>query len=265
MKTLLEKTIQLKNKNFTFDPEVKTNALFSLASEKSLAYLRGLKLLIRLRKTKHIFLGSKVKFFNLSNIKYGNWVSIEDYVQIKSLGKRPITLGSNVRIGSHSKLVTSTSYNNIGSHITIGNNVGIGEFSYLGGGGGLDIGENTIVGQYFSCHPENHLYDEITSLIRKQGVSRKGITIGKNCWIGAKVTILDGVTVGNNCVIAAGSVVTKSIADNLVVGGVPAKVLKKRKQKVKHEVKTIHLKDYYSNYGGGKKYSTNEFLVCNAD
>lgn len=268
MKTLLEKTIQLRNKKFTFDPEVKTGALFSLASEKSLAYLRGLKLWFRLRKNKHLFLGSKVKFFNLSNIEFGKWVNIEDNVYLKSLGKLPITIGDNVRIGANSRLVTSTSFNKIGSHISIGNNVGIGEFSYLGGAGGLEIGENTIIGQYFSCHPENHSFRSCDLLIRHQGVTRKGITIGKNCWIGAKVTILDGVTIGDNCVVAAGAVVKESIQANSVVAGVPAKFIKKRQVpgEAKKEVKTIHLNSYYKkNKKEDKSFLMNDYLVCNAD
>jgi acetyltransferase-like isoleucine patch superfamily enzyme len=122
--------------------------------------------------------------------------------------------------------VISTSFNNLGSHIYIGENVGIGEFAYLGGGGGLEIGNDCIVGQYFSCHPENHNYEDPKQLIREQGVSRKGIIIGSNCWIGAKVTILDGVIIGSNCVIAAGAVVTKSMPSNSVIGGVPARVIK---------------------------------------
>jgi len=47
--------------------------------------------------------------------------------------------------------------------------------------------------------------------------------IGENCWVGSKVTVLGGVTIGNNCVIAA--VVTGSILDNILIGGVPAVTL----------------------------------------
>ena len=52
------------------------------------------------------------------------------------------------------------------------------------------------------------------------------ITIGSDVWIGGNCTILPGVTIGNNVVVAAGAVVTKDVADNCIVGGVPAQILR---------------------------------------
>ena len=127
-----------------------------------------------------------------------------------------------------SKIVVSTSLNNLGDKIKIGDNVGIGEYAYLGGAGGLEIGDECIVGEYLSCHPENHIHSNLFVSIRYQGVTRKGIKIGKNCWIGSKVTILDGVVLGNGCILAAGAVITKSFPDNCILGGVPAKLIKMR-------------------------------------
>lgn len=89
--------------------------------------------------------------------------------------------------------------------IRIGKNVGIGEFSHIGGAGGVSIGDDTIIGSYFSVHPEEHIYADPQRLIREQGVTHKGIEIGSGCWIGAKVTILDGAKIGNGCVVAAGA------------------------------------------------------------
>jgi len=227
MKRLIEKIIQTRNPTFAFDESVTFFLLLCLLRDKGFNFLRGLKLLFYGKMPSKMLLGRKVRFFYIRNMSFGNWVKLEDYVYLSALGKGKISLGNNVGIGAFSRLIISTSFNNIGSYIKIGNNVGIGEYAYLGGGGGLEIGDDCIIGQYLSCHPENHHFEDPTLLIREQGVSRKGIKIGKNCWIGAKVTVLDGVSIGDNCVIAAGAVVTKNMPSDAVIGGVPAKVIKK--------------------------------------
>ena len=53
------------------------------------------------------------------------------------------------------------------------------------------------------------------------------IHIGRNVWIGANATVLAGVTIGDGAVVAAGAVVTKDVEPNSVVGGVPAKLIKR--------------------------------------
>ena len=223
---LTEKVIQWRNPSFHFDPHLRFGVILELCLVKLFSWMRSWKLLFRLRIPNRLFLGRNVSFFGLSNIRFGQWVQLHDNVYISGLGKGKIELGNNVTIGAYSRIITSSSFNNIGEHIKIGDNVGIGEFAFLGGGGGLEIGDDCIVGQYLSCHPENHNFYDNTQLIRHQGVTRQGIKIGKNCWIGAKVTVLDGVTIGDNCVLAAGAVVTKDMPANSVIGGVPAKVIK---------------------------------------
>lgn len=175
-----------------------------------------------------MMLGRSVTFFNPSKIFWGKFLRLGNHVAVSALSKNGVHFGNNVSIGAYSRVIVSTSLNNPGDKIVIGDNVGIGEFAYLGGGGGLTIGDECIVGQYFSCHPENHNCDDLAVSIRHQGVTRKGIRIGNNCWIGSKVTVLDGVEIGRGCVIAAGSVVTKSFPENSIIGGVPAKLLKSR-------------------------------------
>ena len=229
MKKAIEYIVRLRNPYFKLDENVGSLLLVELALSKGSTWLKGWAARLGGVQGKHLMLGKSVRFFNARKIKLGKWVKLEDHCSLSALGKGELRIGDNSGIGAFSRIIVSTSFNHIGSHIHIGRNVGIGEFAYLGGGGGLEIGDDCIIGQYFSCHPENHHYDSTVLPIRLQGVSRKGIKIGRDCWIGAKVTVLDGVEIGDHCVIAAGAVVTKSMPAYSVIGGVPAKVIKERK------------------------------------
>jgi acetyltransferase-like isoleucine patch superfamily enzyme len=217
-----------KNPAFQLDPLLKEGTLRRFAWNQARAWIRGKFLILRGFSSRLLFLGRGVQLRNLNNLQLGRMVRIHDQVTIDALGRGKMKIGDQVSIGRFSHLFTSFGLNDLGKGITIGNNVGIGDMAHLGGAGGLEIGDDCIIGPYFSCHPENHNFDRLDQPIRLQGVSRKGIQIGSNCWIGAKVTVLDGVTIGNNCVIAAGAVVTRSFPENSVIGGVPAKILKTR-------------------------------------
>jgi acetyltransferase-like isoleucine patch superfamily enzyme len=228
MKTLIEKIIQFRNPVFRFDPGLNTFALIQFSLMQCKALVRGLKLLLLFRKPKMAMLGAGTSFINLPRMKWGNLLKLGDQVCLSALGKEGITLGNSVSIGAYSRVIVSTTLNNLGEYIRIGNHVGIGEFAYLGGAGGLEIGDHCIAGQYLSCHPENHEHEDLETPIRLQSVTRKGIKVGKNCWLGSKVTILDGVTLGDGCIVAAGSVVNRSFPANSIIGGVPAKLIKSR-------------------------------------
>lgn len=228
MKVLLEKIIRLRNPNFKLNKDISPLTLLSFFWTIFWNLMRGCKLFFYGKNPRFAILGSHVKFFNASKIQFGKYLKLGDNVYVSALGKQGVSFGDNVGIGAFSRVVVSTTFDNPGEFIKLGNNVGIGEFAYLGGAGGLKIGDDCIVGQYFSCHPENHITENIDEAIRHQGVTRKGINIGRNCWIGSKVTILDGVTIGEGCIIAAGAVVTQSFPENSVIAGVPAKLIKSR-------------------------------------
>lgn len=92
----------------------------------------------------------------------------------------------------------------------------------------VTIGDNVFIGPnvsiYTACHP-------IEAAPRNTGVEwAEPVTIGNNVWIGGSVTILPGVTIGDNAVIGAGSTVTRDVMPNTVVGGNPAKLIKKIEQ-----------------------------------
>jgi len=228
LKRIIQNIAQRKNPKFKLDESVSNAILFQFALDRSFALIRGMRALFFGNSLSMLMLGARVSIKGWKYFSFGKGVQIANDVMINAYGKEGLTMGNYCWIGSHSCLKVSFSFHEAGAYIRIGNNVGIGEFAHLGGAGGLEIGDDCIIGPYFSCHPENHQFFDQKELIRLQGVVRKGITIGKNCWIGAKVTILDGVSIGDNCIIAAGAVVNRDMPSNAVIGGLPAKVIRTR-------------------------------------
>lgn len=167
----------------------------------------------------------------------GRKVSISQGVEL--LGASAMEIGNNVKILRDTRL----EIRDINSFIHLGNRVcldrgvdirtagsdcwiEIGDNSYLGpyvcmaGPGNIKIGKNCLIASHSSLYANNH---------RDYGLSRKGIEIEDNCWIGSGVRILDGVTIGRGSVIGAGAVVTKNIPPSSIAVGVPAKAIERSK------------------------------------
>jgi len=231
MKSFIEKIIQLRNPSFKFSSEINTRILIRVVWDKSTGILRGLKTLTGFKIANCLVLERGTSLKNINHLQLGKWVQIGEFTTIDAFGRNGVTIGDNSSIGSFSRLVVTSNYSNIGSHINIGDNVGIGAFANIGGSGGITIGKNTIIAQYFSAHPENHIFESTSKPIRSQGTSRKPIVIGEDCWIGAKVTIVAGISIGRGAIIGAGSVVTKDIPDFSIAVGNPARTIKSRSQK----------------------------------
>lgn len=113
-------------------------------------------------------------------------------------------------------------YINYGEHLNIGKNVFINFDCTFLTLGGITIEDDVLIGPKVSLITENH---PLTPQHRK-GLIGKSIHIKKNAWIGASATILPGVTIGENAVVAAGAVVSKDVPDNVLAGGIPAKIIK---------------------------------------
>lgn len=226
MKNLLESILRRRNPAFKVDPKLSGHAVWAALRGNWTQQLRGWRVLTYGMKPKGLALGRHVEFFNPRDIVLGDHVVIGSYSYIHALGKGSLVFGDQSGCGAFCRIVTSVQFNEVTGHIRLGRNVWIGDGSNLGGAGGLDIGDDTFTGQYVTFHPENHRFDDPTRLMRLQGVTRKGIKVGRNCWIGAKVTVCDGVTIGDHCVIAAGAVVTRDIPSNHLAGGVPARIIR---------------------------------------
>lgn len=221
LKRLLKKILEKFGKNYTPDKSIPDKLIISIFSRRFKMLLRGIFLL-----RKKIFLGKGVKIYNKSNFTFGSGCTIEKQSTVDCYSKKPIMFGNSVKIGAFSTISTTSHLSKYGIGLTIGNNSAIGEYAYFGCSGGVTIGEDVIMGQFISFHSENHNFDDQKKLIREQGVTSAGIVLGNNIWVGSKVTFLDGCKVGNNSVVAAGAVVKGEFPSNVVIGGVPAKVIK---------------------------------------
>lgn len=130
-------------------------------------------------------------------------------------------IGRNINFGSEPYLIT------LGNHVKISNDV---QFITHDGG--------TFVFR------EDKMYSDVIKFGK--------IEIGDNCFIGAKSIIMPGVKIGKNCVIAAGSVLTKSVKDNCVVGGNPAKFICSIEE-YKNNCKNNNIKYDIHNFRSNKK------------
>lgn len=114
-------------------------------------------------------------------------------------------------------------YTNFGKHIKLGKNIFINHACTFLDLGGITIGDDVQIGPKVNLITENHPVDPS----KRKHLDLKSILIKRNAWIGAGATILPGVIIGENSIVAAGAVVNKEVPANTVVGGIPAKTLRK--------------------------------------
>lgn len=115
-----------------------------------------------------------------------------------------------------------------GRNLVIGNDVDFALGVLVDASGGVQIGDRALIGHDTKIISTNHVIPPNRGSIFSAGYDKKKIVIGKDVWIGANVIILAGRTVGDGAVLAAGSIITKDVEPYTVVGGNPAKLLRRR-------------------------------------
>ena len=114
-------------------------------------------------------------------------------------------------------------YTDFGKNIHIGDNVFINAGCKFQDQGGVYIGDGALIGHGMVLATLDHDLDPA----KRQQLHPAPIHIGKGVWIGSNATVTSGVTIGDNAVVAAGAVVNKDVEANTIVGGVPAKFIKR--------------------------------------
>ena len=151
----------------------------------------------------NIYLGSDVNIdptTSINQVKIGNGTKIAKRCSIYGSAEHPLEIGENSYIGMNTILNGYTASLKIGHHVSIAQNVNVM----------VDSAPNAseLMQRIFPCQVAP-------------------VTIGNHCWIGASVVILPGVTLGDFCVVATNSVVKTSFPPYSIIGGTPAKLIRK--------------------------------------
>jgi acetyltransferase-like isoleucine patch superfamily enzyme len=139
------------------------------------------------------------------------------------IGRRAtVTLGRWSWIGHGCKIRAHEGEVVIGAKSVLGQECTISCYQHI------SIGRECIIADRVMMIDFDHGMVEVERPIREQGIYKRPVRIGHNCWIGYGACILRGVTVGDNSVIGTNAVCTKDVPDNAVVGGVPARLIRMR-------------------------------------
>ena len=161
-----------------------------------------------------------------SNIHLGRGAYLDQGVYLHAC-PNGIEIGENT-IVMHGAVLHVYNFRNLpNAGIKIGKDSLIGEYSIIRGQGGVKIGDRVYTSPFTQIIAVNHVFNDPDRPFIEQGITAEGIEIEDDVWVGAGAIITDGVRVGKGAVIAAGAVVTRDVEPHTVVGGVPARLIKK--------------------------------------
>lgn len=156
---------------------------------------------------------------------------IDPTVSVMRFGQRDgvLCFGDGVSIYAQTRLVLGdvVADPSVGIHIGARTIVNVG--GYLSGEGGLEIGEDVLIGPHVKLLSAGHAIDEGDVVIARNRITRARIVVEDGAWIGAGAIILEGVTIGRGAVVAAGALVRQDVPAGMVAAGMPARLIRFRR------------------------------------
>ena len=218
---------RVKGDGYQIDTAIPDSYLLGVAGRRAAMRGRGVLRFPRCRPTPYV--GPGVRFRAKRHLTFGPGTTFGRNVYVDALSREGVRFGSNVSVGVNTRIECIGSLRVLGAGMFVGDNVGLGTDCYYGCAGGIRIGSDTIIGNFVSMHSENHDFARRDVPIRLQPLTHLGITIGRDCWLGAKVTVLDGARIGDGSVVAAGSVVVAGVYEpDSILAGAPARRIRAR-------------------------------------
>jgi len=157
-----------------------------------------------------------------------------------------LSIGKETSIHSNAYITPIKEYAGVRytPEIKIGNNVYIGRFAYFVAIDSIEIEDGCVLSEYVYITDNSHgLHPECGPLMKQPLESKGSVRIGRNCFLGFRVSVMPGVTLGEHCVVGANSVVTHSFPAYSMLAGCPAKLLKVFSLKTGDWV-PVHLESY---------------------
>jgi acetyltransferase-like isoleucine patch superfamily enzyme len=174
----------------------------------------------------HVFIGRNVSLN--AGVLVGR-IQIEDYsCVLDNVNMICQTPYGAVILRNHVSIDRGVDLKAIGGCIEVNSGTYIGPYVCMAGPGPITIGKDCLIGSHTGIYANNHIFSDLSTPIKLQDTTQKGIVIEDNCWLGTGVKVLDGVKIGQGSVVGAGAVVTKDLPPLSVAVGVPAQVIRQR-------------------------------------
>ena len=178
------------------------------------------------RTGRNVTFGVNVVLRHPHKIAIGDNVVIDDgcCLDAKGTDNRGITIGNGVFVGRNTILSCKN------GDIVIEDNANIGFNSEIFSASRVRLGKNALVAAYTYLVGGDHLYDRVDVPVGQQGRTARGIDVGDNVWLGAHVVVTDGSRIGRDVIVGAGAVVVGEIQEFGIATGVPAKIVRDRRE-----------------------------------
>lgn len=161
----------------------------------------------------------------------GSGCRIDPTVSVMRFSQRAgvICLAQDVSLYANTRLVVGDVVADPAVGIRIGARTIVNVGCYLSGEGGLDIGDDVLIGPHAKLLSAGHAIDEGDAIIARNRITRARIVVEDGAWIGAGAIVLEGVRIGRGAVVAAGALVRQDVPDGMVAAGMPARLIRVRR------------------------------------